>query len=108
MEAHATVLIGSYMIIRGLSFFLGGYPNESQAFAKLSEGNFEVSYWVYIYMLLFLGLNVVGNYVQFTINANLNKKLLEEEKIQASENFKRQGPLDTLDNAVAKTTSAFM
>jgi hypothetical protein len=38
-------------------------------------------------MLLFLGLNVVGNYVQFTISANLNKKLLEEEKTQASDNY---------------------
>ena len=29
MQAHATVLIGAYMIIRGLSFFLGEYPNEN-------------------------------------------------------------------------------
>jgi hypothetical protein len=40
MEAHATVFIGAYMIIRGLSFFLGGYPNEAQTFAQLKEGNF--------------------------------------------------------------------
>ena len=87
MEAHATVFIGSYMTIRGLSFYLGGYPNEAETFAKLREGNFEVSSWVYIYMLLFLGLNVVGTYVQYTINANLNKKLAEVEKNEADNNF---------------------
>jgi hypothetical protein len=40
MEAHATAFIGAYLIIRGLSFFLGGYPNEAQTFAQLKEGNF--------------------------------------------------------------------
>jgi hypothetical protein len=32
MEAHATVLIGSYMIIRGPSYFLGKYAYEAQGF----------------------------------------------------------------------------
>ena len=41
MEAHATVFIGAYLIIRGLSFFLGGgFPNEAQTFAQLKEGSF--------------------------------------------------------------------
>jgi hypothetical protein len=40
MEARATVFIGANLIIRGLSFFLGGFPNEVQTFAQLKEGNF--------------------------------------------------------------------
>jgi hypothetical protein len=64
MEAHATVFIGAYLIIRGLSFFLGGYPNEAQTFAQLKEGNFKLSGYVYLYFLLFILLNVAGTWVQ--------------------------------------------
>jgi hypothetical protein len=35
VEAYLTALIGAYLIIRGLSFFLGGYPNEAETFAQL-------------------------------------------------------------------------
>lgn len=35
VEAYLTALIGSYLIIRGISFFLGGYPNEAETFAQL-------------------------------------------------------------------------
>ena len=37
-DAHVLplVVIGAYMIIRGLSFFLGGYPDEAQTFDQLS------------------------------------------------------------------------
>ena len=35
VEVYATALIGAYLIIRGLSFFLGGYPNEAETFAQL-------------------------------------------------------------------------
>ena len=43
MEAHVTHFIGAYMIIRGLSIFFGGYPNENKIFNELSEGKFKLS-----------------------------------------------------------------
>jgi uncharacterized membrane protein len=73
MEAHATVFIGAYMIIRGLSFFLGGYPNEAQTFAQLKEGNFKLSGYVYLYFLLFVALNVAGTWVQHKTDPELLK-----------------------------------
>lgn len=36
MEAHTTVFIGAYLIIRGLSFFIGGYPDEVKTFNELT------------------------------------------------------------------------
>jgi hypothetical protein len=61
---YVTAFIGAYMIIRGLSFFLGGYPNEVQTFAQLNDGNFEISGYLYLYFLLFIALNVAGSRVQ--------------------------------------------
>jgi hypothetical protein len=39
LEALAFISIGAYLIIRGLSFFLGGYPNEVEVLFQLSDGN---------------------------------------------------------------------
>lgn len=72
MQAHTTVLIGTYMIIRGLSFFLGEYPNETQIFSKINESKIEAFSSVYIYILLFLALYAIGTIVQNKINKNLN------------------------------------
>jgi len=90
MEAHATVFIGAYMIIRGLSFFLGGYPNEAQTFAQLKEGNFKLSGYVYLYFLLFIALNVAGTWVQHKTDSNLNKGLKEHPDNEAKDDFLRQ------------------
>ena len=83
VEAYLTAFIGAYLIIRGLSFFLGGYPNEAETFAQLQEGNFKFSGYVYLYFVLFIALIVAGIYVQFKIDPKLNgtaKKLADEEK----------------------------
>lgn len=93
MEAHATVFIGAYMIIRGVSFFLGGYPNEAQTFAQLKEGNLKFSGYVYLYFLLFIVLNVAGTWVQHKTDPELLKKKLAAENKKEdteAENFVRQ------------------
>lgn len=72
-EAHATVLIGAYMIIRGLSLFFGKYPNEAQTFDKINETNLVAFSSVYIYMLLFLALIFVGKKLQSKVNDDEDK-----------------------------------
>ena len=72
-EAHATVLIGAYMIIRGLSLIMGEYPNEAQTFDKMNETNLVAFSSVYIYMLLFLALIFAGKYLQSKINDDEDK-----------------------------------
>jgi hypothetical protein len=93
MKAHATVFIGAYLIIRGLSFFLGGFPNEAQTFNQVKEGNFKLSGYIYLYFLLFVALNVAGTWVQHKTDPEiLMKDLAAEEKKHDSEadNFLRQ------------------
>lgn len=93
MEAHATVFIGAYLIIRGLSFFLGGYPNEAETFAQLKEGNLKFSAYVYLYFLLFIILNVAGTWVQHKTDPALLKKKLDEKNKQEdteADNFVKQ------------------
>jgi hypothetical protein len=64
MEVHVTHLIGSYLIIRGLAFFLGGYPNEAQTFFQLRKGNFNLPASFYGYFVLFIVLNIAGGWFQ--------------------------------------------
>lgn len=64
MELHATVFIGAYLIIRGLSNFLGGFPEEAQLFSMLSNGTFTFGLAFYGYIALFIALNVAGTWFQ--------------------------------------------
>ncbi len=64
MEVHVTHLIGSYLIIRGLSFFLGGYPNEAQTFFQLRKGDFDLPASFFGYFVLFIVLNIAGGWFQ--------------------------------------------
>ena len=39
-EGLASIIIGAYMIIRGLSFLFGGFPNEAEIIlTQISDGN---------------------------------------------------------------------
>jgi hypothetical protein len=38
-EHLASILIGAYLIIRGLSFLFGGFPNEADVFTQLSDAS---------------------------------------------------------------------
>jgi hypothetical protein len=39
LEPLASIIIGAYMSIRGLSFLLGGFPNEAEIITQHSDGN---------------------------------------------------------------------
>jgi hypothetical protein len=71
MEAHITHFIGAYLIVRGLSFIFGGYPNEAKIFDDLSEGRFRLSGSFLVYLLLFLLLNIAGSIVQHKYDPEL-------------------------------------
>lgn len=64
MEVHISHFIGSYLIIRGIAFFAGGYPNEAETFYKLKKGNFDLPVSFYLYFALFIVLNGAGWFVQ--------------------------------------------
>lgn len=55
-------MVGSYILIRGVSFYFGGYPNEFEVAEELKTGALDKipnSFYVYVgFMLLFLGFGV--------------------------------------------------
>lgn len=57
-----TSFIGAFMIMRGLSFYLGGYPNEFELYNEIQVGDYDnvpASFYVYalgIFILFVLGI----------------------------------------------------
>jgi Domain of unknown function (DUF4203) len=70
-EVHVTHVVGSYLIIRGLAFFLGGYPDEAQTFFQLKKGDFNLPASFYGYLVLFVALNVAGGWFQHHMGYHL-------------------------------------
>ena len=54
MDAHATVSIGTFMIIQGLTSFLGEFPIQTKIFAMINNSKFEVFSLVFYIFLLFI------------------------------------------------------
>ena len=52
------------MIMRGLSFFFGSFPDEYKIVNDLFQGKFRLPGSFLVYMLLFILLNAAGWYVQ--------------------------------------------
>ena len=56
-----TSFIGSYLTVRGVSFYLGGYPNEFQMYNDIQVGDFDnVPYTMYLYVAGMLVLSIIG------------------------------------------------
>lgn len=53
----STSLIGSYWFMKGLSYFIGGYPNEAEIYSALAndlslEGYLTNMFWMYLAILI--------------------------------------------------------
>jgi hypothetical protein len=78
-------LIGSYMIVRAVSWFVGGYPNEWTLFQQIKT--MSISYWgIWIYMGCILLLTAAGIIIQCmgTTKDDLDSKIamLKETKYE--------------------------
>jgi hypothetical protein len=65
----STSFLGSYLVVRGASLFIGGYPNEFTMINEIKEhGGIEGKHWpVYLYIVA-IGLMTVGGVIlQFRI-----------------------------------------
>lgn len=79
VELHATVFIGAYLIIRGISNFLGGFPEEEQLFFMLRNGNFSLGLAFYGYLVVFIVLNVAGTWFQYHMGFDENMPTKREK-----------------------------
>ena len=61
-----TSFIGAFMVVRGVSFYIGGYPNEFELYNEIQVGNIDnVPYTFYIYAAFIVILAVIGAIVQY-------------------------------------------
>lgn len=64
-----TSFAGAYMLVRGVSLYAGGFPNEFTLAEQLKAGD-EAAYsnWFYLYMVCILICAAVGSFVQYKTN----------------------------------------
>jgi len=63
-----TSILGSYMLIRGLSFLAGGYPNEFTVYEQIKAGDIDaVPGTFYAYLAGMIILFIAGLYIQIKI-----------------------------------------
>jgi hypothetical protein len=63
-----TGFVGAYMIVRGISLYAGGYPNEMAISREISEGGLDFDNFPKTFYGYLAGIGVcalVGFYVQF-------------------------------------------
>lgn len=57
----STSLCGSYMMVRPLSWLLGGFPNEFTLYLLIEKGEIETLPWTFfLYLLLIAAIAVIG------------------------------------------------
>jgi len=75
---YLTAFFGSYALIRGISMFAGGYPNEVLLYQQLQNNAFEGLPWTfYLYVVLMVATGVGA--VFFQIKRGYQKHYEEEE-----------------------------
>lgn len=84
-----TTIIGSYLIVRGLSLIIGGYPSESIIIDLIKNHETEqikefLNYKIYIYAVLFVILSVIGIFVQYKITKGFEFDEEENKEIVLS------------------------
>lgn len=61
-----TSFAGSYMLVRGVSLYAGGYPNEFTLISQIEAGNTTAfSNWFYLYMVCIIIFTVIGSVIQY-------------------------------------------
>jgi len=68
----ATAFIGSYLMVRAVSLFAGGYPNEFTLINDIKNGDSSgVKHWpFYLYLICIVGATAGGIILQFRIKKN--------------------------------------
>jgi len=70
------VFVGAYAVVRGISYFAGGFPSEVEMISLMSSGAFEYPWTFYAYLAGFLGLAITG----LTFQHKNGYHLQQEEK----------------------------
>jgi len=62
----ATAFVGSYFFVRGISLYVGGFPNEWALMEQIKSGAIShIDYWFYLYLTFILLLFLFSTWVQY-------------------------------------------
>ena len=78
-----TSLVGSYALVRGVSIFVGGFPNESTVIDLMSKGETEqlkelLTPLFYVYMAVWFVASIAASIAQFKINSEEDEEINED------------------------------
>jgi hypothetical protein len=78
-----TSLVGAYALVRGVSIFIGGFPNESTIIDLISKGEMEqlnelLQPLFYVYMAVWFVASIAASVAQFKINSEDIEEINEE------------------------------
>jgi len=79
----ATSIIGGYLTIRSISFWVGNFPNEIQ----VAEGEAKLNAIAYAYLAGALFLALFGMYVQFKMKSKDSEKENDKEEKEAINSY---------------------
>ena len=66
---NMTAFAGAYMLVRGISFYAGGFPNEFTLAEEIKAGDTSaMNNWFYLYMVCIFIAFVFGDIVQYKTN----------------------------------------
>eukprot|EP00355_Strombidium_rassoulzadegani_P009221 CAMPEP_0168617554 /NCGR_PEP_ID=MMETSP0449_2-20121227/5601_1 /TAXON_ID=1082188 /ORGANISM="Strombidium rassoulzadegani, Strain ras09" /LENGTH=207 /DNA_ID=CAMNT_0008658371 /DNA_START=774 /DNA_END=1393 /DNA_ORIENTATION=+ len=62
----STCVLGSYLIVRGVSLYAGGFPNEFEFTKEFDSGAWTSLPWTfYVYLVMMVVMFVLGTYYQY-------------------------------------------
>ena len=61
------------MLVRGVSLFLGGYPNEFTLISDINNGKKKYPWQIWLYLGFMIVVALVGAFVQFRFTARKKK-----------------------------------
>ncbi|KAL4459327.1 hypothetical protein ABPG74_017940 [Tetrahymena malaccensis] len=61
----ASSLVGAYMIVRGISLYPGGFPNELTVSQQIKNGDWSFPWYYYLYLSAIIVLKVCGGIFQY-------------------------------------------
>lgn len=84
-------LVGAYMLVKGASFYIGGFPNEFTLSQEISNGDFSFPWNYYLYLSALVVLKIGGAVFQYK---NRQKKKEEKKKRSNSDDslYERMNP----------------
>jgi len=83
VQKYLTATVGSYIFMRGWTYFLGGYPSEIEMYSYMSQsdsGELDLTGLFWFYLALFVGGTILFVYIQSVWDYAKNPNVAEKKE----------------------------